>query len=104
MVNFEREAICWRDNRVAGCFTSVDDDMRPAAELIPISLSLRFIFAKNHGIELVGKYYYNFDTKAEGEGKSKGEWTFTQNLPIVVKTEILRDYSFGIRYVYEFKD
>lgn len=98
--NFQNRMSCWEGKVAFGCSTYKDDDMRPAAELIPISLGLRFIFAKNHGIELVGKYYYN----AHDIDKQKGEWHYTQNLPIVVKTEISRDYSFGIRYVYEFKD
>lgn len=72
---------------------------------IPLTAGLRFIIAKNHGIELVGKY-----------NLLKSKWKGTQSLyvgefdgknppqAIWVDTKITRDYSWGIRYVYEFRN
>lgn len=100
--DFESELLCTQTNFSRACTTFSNDDIKAAAELMPISFGLRFIFAENHGIELVGKYYYNF--YAQAEGKNRGGWNFRQALPIIVDTEVSRDYSFGVRYVYEFKD
>ena len=71
---------------------------------MPLTAGVRFIIATNHGIELVGKY-----------NLIKSKWKSTQHLyngefngkdlptPISIDTKITRDYSWGIRYVYEFR-
>lgn len=72
---------------------------------MPLTAGLRFIIAKNHGIEFVGKY-----------NLIKSKWKGTQTLydgayngkdmpqAIRIDTKITRDYSWGIRYVYEFRN
>ena len=94
----ESEILCVGNRATYNCARYVNDDTKAAAEIVPISFGLRFIFAKNHGIELVGKYYHN----AHSGDKKKGEWHYTQQVPSII-TEFSRDYSFGIRYVYEFR-
>lgn len=90
-------------------FATYNSNQTPSQEqgsvFIPLTAGLRFIIAKNHGIELVGKY-----------NLLKSKWKGTQSLyvgefdgknppqAIWVDTKITRDYSWGIRYVYEFRN
>lgn len=89
-------------------FATVNANETPSQEqgsvYLPITAGLRFIIAQNHGIEFYGKY-----------NLVKSKWKGTQSLyngefngkdmpvPVSVDTKITRDYSWGIRYVYEFK-
>lgn len=89
-------------------FATVNANETPSQEqgsvYLPITAGLRFIIAQNHGIEFYGKY-----------NLIKSKWKGTQSLyngefngkdmpvPVSVDTKITRDYSWGIRYVYEFK-
>lgn len=73
---------------------------------LPITAGLRFIIAQNHGIEFYGKYNL---VKSKWKGtQSLRDGVFNGNnkdelVPVSVDTKITRDYSWGIRYVYEFK-
>lgn len=72
---------------------------------IPLTAGLRFIIAKNHGIELVGKYNL---LKSKWKGTQtlySGEFDGKNHPQLIgVDTKITRDYSWGIRYVYEFRN
>ena len=90
-----------------GYYTANSNEM-PSKEkgsvYLPITAGIRFVIANNHGIELVGKY-----------NLVKSKWKSTQSLfdgdfdgrnaplPVKIDTKVTRDYSWGIRYVYEFK-
>lgn len=90
-------------------FSTYNSNQTPSQEqgsvFIPLTAGVRFIIAKNHGIELVGKY-----------NLLKSKWKGTQSLyagefdgknfpqAIWIDTKITRDYSWGIRYVYEFRN
>lgn len=98
----------YADGRDYQGFATVNANETPSQEqgsvYLPITAGLRFIIAQNHGIEFYGKY-----------NLVKSEWKGTQSLrdgafngkdmpvPVSVDTKITRDYSWGIRYVYEFK-
>lgn len=63
----------------------------PLAFALPVNFGVRFIFAKAHGIEIVGKYELIDKTyKYKYPGKT-------------IQTTISRDMSFGLRYVYRFQ-
>ena len=96
----ENEYSCWQSKQWAQPFEckTYNRENTVANQLIPISLGLRFIFADNHGVELVGKYYY-----VVGPNSGGGKWIFRQNLPIVIDTQFTRNFAFGLRYVYEFR-
>lgn len=98
----------YADGRDYQGFATVNANETPSQEqgsvYLPITAGLRFIIAQNHGIEFYGKY-----------NLVKSKWKGTQSLrdgafngkdmpvPVSVDTKITRDYSWGIRYVYEFK-
>lgn len=63
----------------------------PFALIIPINFGLRFGFAKNHGIEIVGKY----ETM-----KTKFKYKYPN---YTIKTNISRDMGMALRYVYRFQ-
>ena len=89
-------------------FATVNANETPSQEqgsvYLPITAGLRFIIAQNHGIEFYGKYNL---VKSKGKGTQSlynGEFNGTDMpVPVSVDTKITRDYSWGIRYVYEFK-
>lgn len=88
---------------------TINSNQTPSQEkgsvYIPFTAGVRFIIANNHGIEFIGKY-----------NLMKSKWKGTQNLYngefdgyntprfISIDTKITRDYSWGIRYVYEFRN
>lgn len=88
---------------------TINSNQTPSQEkgsvYIPFTAGVRFIIANNHGIEFIGKY-----------NLMKSKWKGTQNLHdgefdgyntpkfISIDTKITRDYSWGIRYVYEFRN
>lgn len=88
---------------------TINSNQTPSQEkgsvYIPLTAGVRFIIANNHGIEFIGKY-----------NLMKSKWKGTQNLHdgefdgyntprfISIDTKITRDYSWGIRYVYEFRN
>lgn len=90
-------------------FYTANSNLTPSQEqgsvFMPLTAGVRFIIANNHGIELVGKY-----------NLIKSKWKGTQTLydgayngndmpqAIRIDTKITRDYSWGIRYVYEFRN
>ncbi len=90
-------------------FYTINSNQTPSQEkgsvYIPFTAGVRFIIANNHGIEFIGKY-----------NLMKSKWKGTQNLHdgefdgyntprfISINTKITRDYSWGIRYVYEFRN
>lgn len=90
-------------------FYTINSNQTPSQEkgsvYIPFTAGVRFIIANNHGIEFIGKY-----------NLMKSKWKGTQNLHdgefdgyntprfISIDTKITRDYSWGIRYVYEFRN
>ena len=63
----------------------------PFAFTMPINFGLRFGFAKNHGIEIVGKY----ETM-----KAKFKYKYPN---YTIKTNISRDMGMALRYVYRFQ-
>ncbi len=71
---------------------------------LPITAGIRFVIAKNHGIELVGKYNLIKSKWKSTQSLFDGDFDgYNAPLPVKIDTKITRDYSWGIRYVYEFK-
>ena len=71
---------------------------------LPITAGIRFVIAKNHGIELVGKYNLVKSKWKSTQSLFDGDFDgYNAPLPVKIDTKITRDYSWGIRYVYEFK-
>ena len=71
---------------------------------LPITAGIRFVIAKNHGIELVGKYNLIKSKWKSTQSLFDGDFNgYNAPLPVKIDTKITRDYSWGIRYVYEFK-
>lgn len=90
-------------------FYTYNSNQTPSQEqgsvYVPLTAGLRFIIAKNHGIEFVGKYNL---IKSKWKGTQtlyNGDYNGKDMPPAVsIDTKITRDYSWGIRYVYEFRN